>query len=79
VTLLGDTKMDALAKYPNSLGMSSRFSMYVDPTEERITAGSTLDDIAAEPTDEVVHNSEIDENVKIIKIEKRDFDDVDRI
>jgi hypothetical protein len=47
--------------------MCSRFTMYVDPTEEGIPAGSTLDDVGADPTDEVVQDSETNEMSKLSK------------
>jgi hypothetical protein len=53
--------------------------MYTDSTGEGITPGDTADDAAAEATEEVVDDSEIDENIDIIEMEKRDFDDVEGI
>jgi hypothetical protein len=59
--------------------MSSRISMYTYSTGEGITPGGMVDDAAAEATEEVVDNSEIDENIDIIEMKKRDFDDVEGI
>jgi hypothetical protein len=59
--------------------MSSRISIYTDSTGEGITPGGNVDDTAAKATEEVVDDSEIDENVDIIEMEWRDFDDVEGI
>jgi protein involved in sex pheromone biosynthesis len=59
--------------------MLSRISMYTYSTGEGITPGGTVDDATAEATEEVVGDSEINENIDIIEMEKRDFDDVEGI
>ncbi len=45
----------------------------------RIRAGSALDGIGPEPTEEAGQDSEIDENIELSELEERDFDDVDGI
>jgi hypothetical protein len=50
--------------------------MYTYSTGQGITPGGTIDDAAAEATEEVINDSEIDD---IIEMEKRDFDDVEGI
>jgi hypothetical protein len=59
--------------------VSSRISMYTYSTGEGITPGGTVDDAVAEATEEVVDDSEINENIDIMEKEKRDFDDVEGI
>jgi hypothetical protein len=49
----------------------------VDPAEEGILAGDTLDDIGSQPTEELDEGSIFDENLEILELERRDFDDVD--
>jgi hypothetical protein len=53
--------------------------MCVDPTEEGIGTGNTLDDIGCEPHGEEEEDSVFDENLEIMDLEMRDFDDVDGI
>jgi hypothetical protein len=61
--------------------MSSHFGMYVDPTQKGIPQGSSAEEVAAFRTEEVDKDkdSELDENVEIVEMEKRDFDDVEGI
>jgi hypothetical protein len=59
--------------------MSSRFGMYVDSTVTGIPQGSSAEELVAFQTEEVDKDSEIDENVEIVEMEKRDFDDVEGI
>ena len=53
--------------------------MCVDPTEEGIGTGNTLDDIGYKPHGEEDEDSVFDENLEILDLESRDFDDVDGI
>ncbi len=53
--------------------------MCVDPTEEGIGTGNTLDDIGYEPHGEEDEDSVFDKNLEILDLERRDFDDVDGI
>jgi hypothetical protein len=41
--------------------------------------GNTLDDIGSQPTEELDEGSIFDENLEILGLERRDFDDVDGI
>jgi hypothetical protein len=59
--------------------MSSRFGTYVDPTQRGIPQGSTAEEMAAFRAEEADKDTEIDENVEIVEMEKRDFDDVEGI
>jgi hypothetical protein len=72
-------KSDAPSMQNLNLLISSRTELTVDSTPEGIGTGSTLDDVDAEPTVEQDQGSEIDENVEIFAMERRDFDDVDGI
>jgi hypothetical protein len=49
----------------------------LDPTEEGILPGNTLDDIGSQPTEELGEGSIFDENLEILELERRDFDDAD--
>jgi hypothetical protein len=55
------------------------FSTYVDATEDGISPGSFLQDLTPEALEAVEEDSERDENLEILEIEKRDFDDVEGI
>jgi hypothetical protein len=52
--------------------------MYVEPRGVGIITVASVADTAEEPTECVEDDSETDENIEIIEIEKRDFDDVAR-
>jgi hypothetical protein len=64
---------------PDSARFSFRAEIGVDPTEEGILPGNTLDDIGSQPTEELDEGSMFDENLEILGLERRDFDDVDGI
>jgi hypothetical protein len=51
----------------------------VDPTENGIRAGTTLDGIGSEPTEDDGEDSDFDENREILALERRDFDDIEGI
>jgi hypothetical protein len=51
----------------------------VDSTDEGITTERLLEERVAPPTEEEVEDSEIDENIDIMDLEKRDFNDEDGI
>jgi hypothetical protein len=55
--------------------MHSGIEMYVASTEEGMGSEGTLEDTVAEPTVGNVEDSKMDENLDIMKFEKRDFDD----
>jgi hypothetical protein len=55
--------------------MHSGIEIYVASTEEGMGTEGTLEDAVAEPTDENVEDSKMDENLDIMEFEKRDFDD----
>jgi hypothetical protein len=62
---------------PDSARFSFRTEIGVDPTEERILPGNTLDDIDSQPTEELDKGSIFDGNLEILALERRDFDDAD--
>ena len=64
-----------MPKYPNF----ARFCFRVDPTATGIRASNTLDDEDAQPTNGLDKDSDFDENLEILDLERRDFDDVDDI
>ena len=51
----------------------------VDPTDEGILAGDTLDGVGSDPTEELDEDSIFDENEEILVLERRDFEDEDGI
>jgi hypothetical protein len=51
-------------------------SIYVDPTLEGIPPSNILEDSTQDALEAVDEDSEPDENVEILEMEKRDFDDV---
>jgi hypothetical protein len=53
--------------------------MYGVPTGVGILPAGALADPVEEPTEAVEDDSETDENIEIIEIEKSDFDDVEGI
>jgi hypothetical protein len=53
--------------------------MYVEPTGVGIITVAAVADTAEEPTEGVEDDSEMDENIEILEIEKRDFDDAEGI
>jgi hypothetical protein len=53
--------------------------MHIEPTGVGIIPEAALADTVEEPTEAVEDDSETDENIEIIEIEKRDFDDVEGI
>jgi hypothetical protein len=53
--------------------------MHVASTEEGMGTQEILEDTVAEPREDDVENSKIDENLDIMEFEKRDFDDEDGI
>jgi hypothetical protein len=55
--------------------MHSGIENYVAYTEEGMGTEGTLEDAVAEPTDDDVEDSKMDENLDIMEFEKRDFDD----
>jgi hypothetical protein len=59
--------------------MSSRFGTNIDSTERGIPEGSSAEEMAVFRTEEADKDSEIDENVEMVEMEKRDFDDVEGI
>jgi hypothetical protein len=59
----------------NIARMYSCIEMYVASTEEGMGTQGILEDTVAKPTDENVEDSKMDENLDIMKFEKRDFDD----
>jgi hypothetical protein len=48
----------------------------VQPREEGIGTGDTLDDLDSEQTEEDERGSQFDKNAETSELEKRDFDDV---
>jgi hypothetical protein len=55
--------------------MHSGIKIYVASTEEGMGTERTLEDTVAEPTEDDVEDSKMDENLDIMEFEKRDFDD----
>jgi hypothetical protein len=55
--------------------MHSGIEIYVASTEEGMGTEGTLEDTVADPTDDNVEDSKMDENLDIMEFEKRDFDD----
>jgi hypothetical protein len=55
--------------------MKSGIEIYVASTEEGMETEGTLEDTVADPTDDNVEDSKMDENLDIMEFEKRDFDD----
>jgi hypothetical protein len=51
--------------------------MNVVATEEGISTGNTLDDMDSEPTDDIAESAKTDENIQILEMERRDFDEED--
>jgi hypothetical protein len=49
----------------------------VIPTAEGIPTGNTLDDMDSEPTDDIAESAKADENIQILEMERRDFDEED--
>jgi hypothetical protein len=47
----------------------------VVPTAEGIAADNTLDDMDSEPMDDIAESAKTDENIQILEMERRDFDD----
>jgi hypothetical protein len=54
--------------------MHSGIEMYVASTEEGMGTEGTLEDTVAEPTDDNVEDSKMDENLDIMEFEKRDYE-----
>jgi hypothetical protein len=61
--------------YPYRALMSSPTEMYVDSTRSGILQIETLADVDYDSEDSRGEDSEIDENLEICELEKRDFDD----
>jgi hypothetical protein len=59
--------------------MSSGNELCVDPTDEGIGTGQSLEYNEAEPTEDIDEHSKTDENLEILASERRDFDDEDGI
>jgi hypothetical protein len=53
--------------------------MSVVPTAEGIATGNTLDDMDSEPTDDIAESAKTDENIQILEMERRDFDEEDGV
>jgi len=51
----------------------------VEPTEEGILAGDSIDGIGVEPAETLIGDSVFDENEEILALERRDFDDIEGI
>jgi hypothetical protein len=64
---------------PNVAHMHTATEIYVASTEEGMGTQGILEDTVAEPTEDNVEDSKIDENLDIMEFEKRDFDDEDGI
>jgi hypothetical protein len=64
-----------MPKYPNF----ARCYFHVDPTATGIRATNTLDDEDGTPLNGLDEDSDFDENLEILDLERRDFDDVDDI
>ena len=61
------------------MGFSPRIETLVDPTQKGIRHCDTVDVIESDPTEELEEDSILDENEEILALERRDFDDIDRI
>jgi hypothetical protein len=55
--------------------MPSGTEMFVASTDEGMGTEGIVDDTLAEPTEDAVEDSKMDENLDIMEFEKRDFDD----
>jgi hypothetical protein len=65
--------------YPYLALLPPRTEIYVASTEKGMGTQGILEDTVDEPTEDDVEDSKIDENLDIMKFEKRDFDDEDGI
>ena len=72
-------RWDALPMQSHNAPFSARIIFPVDPTEEGILADDAVDGFGVEPTETLDGNSLFDENEEIMALERRDFDDIDRI
>jgi hypothetical protein len=65
--------------YPYLALLPPRTEIYVASTEDGMGTEGTLEDTVAEPTEDDVEDSKMDENLDIMEFEKRAFNDEDGI